>query len=118
MCRDIKLPPENIRQKGFYPALSAVFPGKNASLTLLTFVAFCETCFYFCPYYYHIQGLKLLRKARKEGKVEIVTRKEMGRPLNMGGVFRKADSDLDEDERDEDVDEISDLANKIKYVYE
>ncbi|RUS91970.1 hypothetical protein EGW08_000183 [Elysia chlorotica] len=60
------------------------------------------------------QGLKLLRKARKDGKVEIVTRKEMGRPSNMGGVFRKVDCDLDEDERDEDVDEVGDLESKLK----
>ncbi|GFR59788.1 LON protease homolog 2, peroxisomal [Elysia marginata] len=61
-----------------------------------------------------IEGLKLLRKARKDGKVEIVTRKEMGRPLNMGGVFRKVDPDLDDEERDEDVDEVGDLESKIK----
>ncbi|KAK7498897.1 hypothetical protein BaRGS_00009989 [Batillaria attramentaria] len=30
-----------------------------------------------------IEGLKLLRKARNDGKLEIVTRKEMGRPINM-----------------------------------
>lgn len=63
-----------------------------------------------------IEGLKLLRKARKDGKVEIVTRKEMGRPLNMGGVFRKVDPDLDDEERDEDVDEVGDLESKIKAV--
>ena len=39
----------------------------------------------------------------------------MGRPLNMGGVFRKVDPDLDDDERDEDVDEVTDLESKIKY---
>ncbi|GFO20699.1 lon protease homolog 2, peroxisomal, partial [Plakobranchus ocellatus] len=60
-----------------------------------------------------IEGLKLLRKARKDGKVEIVTRKETNKPLNMGGVFR---NDYDDEDRDEDVDEISDLENKIKAV--
>ncbi|XP_012937014.1 lon protease homolog 2, peroxisomal [Aplysia californica] len=61
-----------------------------------------------------IEGLKLLKKARKEGKVEIVTRKEVSRPLNMRGVFRKLDADLDEDEREEDIDETADLEAKIK----
>ncbi|CAL1532329.1 unnamed protein product [Lymnaea stagnalis] len=61
-----------------------------------------------------IEGLKLLKKARKEGKVEIVTRKEFGRPLNMRGVFQKLDTDIDDEDRDEDIDDNSDLEAKIK----
>ncbi|XP_059164397.1 lon protease homolog 2, peroxisomal-like [Physella acuta] len=61
-----------------------------------------------------IEGLKLLKKARKEGKVEIVTRKEISRPLNVRGVFRKLDADLDDEDRDEDIDDNNDLEAKIK----
>lgn len=57
-----------------------------------------------------------MKKARKEGKVEIVTRKEVSRPLNIRGVFRKLDTDLDEEEKDEEVDDNADLEAKIKYV--
>ena len=55
-----------------------------------------------------------MKKARKEGKVEIVTRKEVSRPLKMRGVFRKLDSDLDDEDREEEGDEASDLEDKIK----
>uniref|UniRef100_A0A2C9K3F1 Lon protease homolog n=1 Tax=Biomphalaria glabrata TaxID=6526 RepID=A0A2C9K3F1_BIOGL len=61
-----------------------------------------------------IEGLKLLKKARKEGNVEIVTRKEMSRPLNIRGMFRKQDADIDDEDRDEDIDDNSDLEAKIK----
>ncbi|BFZ13298.1 hypothetical protein BsWGS_16337 [Bradybaena similaris] len=64
-----------------------------------------------------IEGLKLLKKARKEGKVEIVTRKEVSRPLNIRGVFRKLDTDLDEEEKDEEVDDNADLEAKIKAAH-
>ncbi|KAK0046365.1 lon protease 2 peroxisomal [Biomphalaria pfeifferi] len=61
-----------------------------------------------------IEGLKLLKKARKEGNVEIVTRKEMSRPLNIRGMFRKQDADIDDEDRDDDIDDSSDLEAKIK----
>ncbi|KAK6981850.1 Lon protease-like protein 2 [Biomphalaria glabrata] len=61
-----------------------------------------------------IEGLKLLKKARKEGNVEIVTRKEMSRPLNIRGMFRKQDADIDDEDRDDDIDDNSDLEAKIK----
>ncbi|KAH9515489.1 Lon protease-like protein 2 [Bulinus truncatus] len=61
-----------------------------------------------------IEGLKLLKKARKDGNVEIVTRKEVSRPLNMRGIFRRQDMDLDDEDRDEDIDDSSDLEAKIK----
>lgn len=63
-----------------------------------------------------IEGLKLLRKARNDGKLEIVTRKEMGRPINMRKVFRNLEhvTDDDADGRDDDVDDIVDLEKKIK----
>ena len=64
------------------------------------------------------QGLKLLKKARSDGKLEIVTRKEAGRPVNMRKVFRSLErvSDDDADDREEDVDEIVDMEQKIKSV--
>nr|KAG5707875.1 hypothetical protein BaRGS_031606 [Batillaria attramentaria] len=67
-----------------------------------------------------IEGLKLLRKARNDGKLEIVTRKEMGRPINMRKVFRNLEhvTDDDADERDDDVDDIVDLEKKIKNYLE
>uniref|UniRef100_A0A0B7BCW2 Lon protease homolog n=1 Tax=Arion vulgaris TaxID=1028688 RepID=A0A0B7BCW2_9EUPU len=61
-----------------------------------------------------IEGLNLLKKARKEGNVEIVTRKEVNRPMNIRRVFRKLDTGSDEEERDEDIDDNSDLEAKIK----
>jgi hypothetical protein len=58
--------------------------------------------------------LKLLKKARKDGKVEIVTRKEVNRPVNIRGVFRKMDTSSDEEDRDDEIDDNSDLEAKIK----
>lgn len=71
-----------------------------------SFLCFCD------------QGLKLLKKARSDGKLEIVTRKEAGRPVNMRRVFRNLErvSDDDTDDREEDVDEIVDMEQKIKSV--
>ncbi|KAK7114032.1 lon protease homolog 2, peroxisomal-like [Littorina saxatilis] len=63
-----------------------------------------------------IEGLKLLKKARSDGKLEIVTRKEAGRPVNMPKVFRSLErtSDDEAEEREEDVDEIVDMEQRIK----
>ncbi|KAL5022013.1 hypothetical protein ScPMuIL_001168 [Solemya velum] len=59
-----------------------------------------------------IEGLKLLQKARKD-KLEIVTRKEGGRMPGMRRVFRKINTELDDDD-DADTDDITDLEQKIK----
>ncbi|XP_067651639.1 lon protease homolog 2, peroxisomal-like [Haliotis asinina] len=60
-----------------------------------------------------IEGLKLLQRARKDGKVEIVTRKEGSRPTNMRSVFRKLSTDLEEEDGDNESDDL-DLEQKIK----
>ncbi|KAK6186413.1 hypothetical protein SNE40_008453 [Patella caerulea] len=64
-----------------------------------------------------IEGLKLLQKARKDGKVEIITRRESNRPINMRQAFRKLNTPNLQDEDDgenEDLDEIVDMEQKIK----
>lgn len=62
------------------------------------------------------QGLKLLKKARNEGKLEIVTRREVGQPANMRNVFRKIErvAEDEDDDNQDDVDEVTDLEQKIK----
>ena len=61
-----------------------------------------------------LQGLKLLQKAKKDKSLEIITRKEGGRPVNMRRIFRgKLKTDID-DEDNEDNDELMDLEMKIK----
>ncbi|XP_046360364.2 lon protease homolog 2, peroxisomal-like [Haliotis rufescens] len=60
-----------------------------------------------------IEGLKLLQRARKDGKVEIVTRKEGSRPTNMRSLFRKLSTDLEEEDGDNESDDL-DLEQKIK----
>ncbi|XP_071088877.1 lon protease homolog 2, peroxisomal-like [Haliotis cracherodii] len=60
-----------------------------------------------------IEGLKLLQRARKDGKVEIVTRKEGSRPTNMRNLFRKLSTDLEEEDGDNESDDL-DLEQKIK----
>ncbi|XP_076449763.1 lon protease homolog 2, peroxisomal-like [Babylonia areolata] len=63
-----------------------------------------------------IEGLKLLKKARSDGKLEIVTRKETGRPVNMRKVFRTLERPTHDeaDENEEDSDEIADMEQKIR----
>ncbi|XP_025076509.1 lon protease homolog 2, peroxisomal-like isoform X2 [Pomacea canaliculata] len=63
-----------------------------------------------------IEGLKLLKKARNEGKLEIVTRREVGQPANMRNVFRKIErvAEDEDDDNQDDVDEVTDLEQKIK----
>ncbi|XP_064599165.1 LOW QUALITY PROTEIN: lon protease homolog 2, peroxisomal-like [Liolophura sinensis] len=60
-----------------------------------------------------IEGLKLLQKARKEN-VEIVSRRETGRPINMKRVFRKLSNKDLEEEVDEEQDDNLDLEQKLK----
>ncbi|KAK3576379.1 hypothetical protein CHS0354_018926 [Potamilus streckersoni] len=61
-----------------------------------------------------IEGLKLLQKARKDKALEIVTRREGGRPRNMQRVFQgKLNTDVDEED-DAEGDEMADLEQKIK----
>ncbi|ESO82781.1 hypothetical protein LOTGIDRAFT_109034 [Lottia gigantea] len=63
-----------------------------------------------------IEGLKLLQKARKDGKVEIITRKESNKSINMRQLFQKLNTPTqDEDgEENEDVEESQDMEQKIK----
>ena len=64
----------------------------------------------------YLQGLKLLQKAKKDKSLEIISRKEGGRPGNMRRIFRgKMNTDFDDDETG-DNDEMMDLELKIKYV--
>ncbi|KAL3860391.1 hypothetical protein ACJMK2_010516 [Sinanodonta woodiana] len=60
-----------------------------------------------------IEGLKLLQKARKDKALEIITKREGGRPRNMQRVFRGIlNTDMDEDGGEGD--EMADLEQKIK----
>ena len=63
---------------------------------------------------FFLQGLKLLQKAKKDKNLEIVSRKDGGKPVNMRRIFRgKMKTDID-DEDNEDTDELLDLEMKIK----
>ena len=43
-----------------------------------------------------------------------MTRKEVGRPVKYRGIFKQLDKDTSDEERDEDIDENSDLEAKIR----
>ncbi|XP_041376039.1 lon protease homolog 2, peroxisomal-like [Gigantopelta aegis] len=61
-----------------------------------------------------IEGLKLLQRAKKDGKVEIISRKDVMRSNHMRRAFRKLNTDIDDEDLDGDVDESLDLEQKIK----
>lgn len=59
-----------------------------------------------------------MKKARSDGKVEIVTRKEIGQPTNRRRVFRNIERIGDDNSHilEEDEDDVDDFEQKIKYV--
>ncbi|KAJ8302523.1 hypothetical protein KUTeg_018919 [Tegillarca granosa] len=62
-----------------------------------------------------IEGLKLLQKARKDRGVEVISKKDGAgsKPGNIRRVFRKINSEVEEDE-DADIEDTADLEQKIK----